>query len=252
MSDTGARFASQFGRRRRPSRKIAAKHDAKRPNRGGLRPDLVRDQRVAAPRGRRVALSGEGARGGRDRERVGVTDEEFGTRSKHAVGQEVSELCLRPPMNNAVNDAMEICARVDVVRDARRDDREDVARVSLHDAIIERVRWKPSAKELRLRLVASGACDVFQTVDLIYRGAMLGRERIESLRNAADDREACILYDEIDVAEDGTLTHRLLFWPNQEATIEFRELEYSGAPRNDARVTLGGAFVVEAEDQDAE
>jgi hypothetical protein len=63
----------------------------------------------------------------RDRERVRVADEELGMRSEHAVGQEVSELCLRPTVNNAVNDAMEIRPRVDVVRDTGRDDREDVA-----------------------------------------------------------------------------------------------------------------------------
>ena len=48
-------------------------------------------------------------------------------RSEHAVGQKVSELRLRPPMHNAVDDAMEIRPRVDVVGDAGRDDRQDVA-----------------------------------------------------------------------------------------------------------------------------
>ncbi|WP_394834440.1 DUF4085 domain-containing protein [Pendulispora rubella] len=122
---------------------------------------------------------------------------------------------------------------------------------SLHDALIESVRWKPSAAELQLRLVAGTSEIGYQTVSLTYRGAMLGRPRIASLRNAANDREACVLYQELDIADDGTFAHRLLFWPNEEVTIEFRELEYDSAPRNDCRVTLGGAFVVEGEEEPA-
>jgi hypothetical protein len=63
----------------------------------------------------------------------------------------------------------------------------------------------------------------------------------------ACNRDACVLYQEIDITDDGALAHRLLFWPSDEVTIEFNELEYVCAPRNDRRVTLGGAFVVEEE-----
>jgi len=122
---------------------------------------------------------------------------------------------------------------------------------SLHDAIIESVRWAPSQAELRLKLVC-GASDVgYRGVQLTYRGAMLGKARIESLRNVANDREACILYQEVDIDEEGVLAHRLLCWPNAEVTIEFRELDYVSAPRDDRRVTLAGAFVV-VEDGDDE
>ena len=48
-------------------------------------------------------------------------------RGEHAIGQEIPELRLRPPMHNAVNDTMEIRRWIHVVRDARRDDRQDVA-----------------------------------------------------------------------------------------------------------------------------
>ncbi len=73
---------------------------------------------------------------------------------------------------------------------------------------------------------------------------MLGRSRIESLRNVASNRDACVLDQELDIADDGVLAHRLLFWPNEEVTIEFSELDYVSAPRDDCRVTLGHAFVV--------
>src|ERR1019366_6579386 len=64
---------------------------------------------------------------GRHREGVRVTGVELGMRGEHAVREKFAELRLRPPMHDAVNDAMEIRSRVDVVRDARRDDRQDVA-----------------------------------------------------------------------------------------------------------------------------
>lgn len=120
---------------------------------------------------------------------------------------------------------------------------------SLHDAIIESVRWMPSRAELRLVLVCGSSEVGYQGIHLTYRGAMLGERRIESLRNAANNREACLLYDEIDVAEEGMLTHRLLFWPSEEVTIEFSELDYVSVPRDDCRVTLAGAFVVQ-DDED--
>jgi hypothetical protein len=39
------------------------------------------------------------------------------------------------------------------------------------------------------------------------------------------------------------LGHRLFFWPRDEVTIDFRELDYACTPRNDCGVTPGGAFV---------
>ena len=116
--------------------------------------------------------------------------------------------------------------------------------VSLHDALIESVRWNPQVAELRLTLVAGTLERGYHTVVLVYRGALLGVQRIESLRRAASNREACVLYNEIDVADDGTFVHRILFWPSEETTIDFRELEYLDTPRGDCRVHLAGAFVV--------
>lgn len=119
--------------------------------------------------------------------------------------------------------------------------------VSLHDALIESVRWTPSVAELRLTLVAGDLEVGYHAIQLTYRGAVLGNHRIESLRNVAHNREACVLYDEVDIADDGTLAHRLLFWPNEEVAIDFRELQYACTPRNDRRVTRGSAFMVDKE-----
>jgi hypothetical protein len=122
--------------------------------------------------------------------------------------------------------------------------------VSVHDALIESVRWRPLVKELRLALVGGISETGYHSIYLTYKGAMLGFARINSLRNAASNREACVLYQEVDVDADGTFVHRLLFWPNDEVTIDFTELEYLCEPRDDCRVALGGAFVIDNDEPD--
>jgi len=111
------------------------------------------------------------------------------------------------------------------------------------------VRWKPVTRELRLTLVTGTSEVGYETVELSYRGALLGRARIQALRGAAMNREACILYTEIDMDQDGMFEHRLLFWPNEEVTLTFAALELTRAPRSDKRVRLHGAFVIESDDE---
>lgn len=45
---------------------------------------------------------------------------------EHAIGQKVAQLRLRPAWHDELRDDVQVRARVDVVRDAGRDDREDV------------------------------------------------------------------------------------------------------------------------------
>lgn len=122
-----------------------------------------------------------------------------------------------------------------------------LAKVNLHDAVIEQVRWNAKTKLLHIRLAAGNQGEGYATVDLRYKGAMLGEIRVETLRDAARDREAFILNDELDMDEEGNLIHRLLFWPREEVSLDFRELEIQVTPRTDRRVLLGGYFVAEEE-----
>lgn len=119
--------------------------------------------------------------------------------------------------------------------------------VQLHDALVERVRWRPGAQVLTLTLVTCGHAGECQTVELAYVGALLGEHRLETLRAVARDRDTELLYDEVDIDDDGLLSHRLLFWPRDELTIDCQELRVEVTPRADRRVTLAGAFVVEDE-----
>jgi hypothetical protein len=115
--------------------------------------------------------------------------------------------------------------------------------VHLHDAIIDRVRWTPTAQRLRLSLVTLTPAGGAGAATITYEGALLGDSRIDALKRAALDRETSVLFDEIDLGEDGVLSHRLLFWPREELSIDFRALVLDVSPRPDNRVQLGGAFV---------
>jgi hypothetical protein len=113
--------------------------------------------------------------------------------------------------------------------------------ISVHDAIIDSVVWTPASKELVIVLVTGTSELGYQAVSLTYGGAMLGKRRLDSLRRAALDRETEVLYQEVDIEED-VLVHRLLFWPREEVTIDFRELVLTTEVRADRRVGLLGAF----------
>lgn len=126
--------------------------------------------------------------------------------------------------------------------------------ISLHDAVVERIAWRPATGSLTIALVAFrvGVPNAYDSVVLEYGGAMLGEARVDSLRAVARDREAEILDFEVDVDdEDGYLIHRLLFWPREEVTIDFRTFDCQVTPRDGFAVELGGSFlVVEPEDED--
>ena len=113
---------------------------------------------------------------------------------------------------------------------------------SLHDAVIDSIRWTPSSKRLSIDFIAH-AGQGFKAVSLTYFGAQLGHRRIESLQRVARDRSACVHYDEVDIDSDGKLIHRLLFLPTEEVTLEFDRLELQIEPRTDQRIQPGDAFL---------
>ena len=122
--------------------------------------------------------------------------------------------------------------------------------ISLHDGLIARMRWRPNSKELTMTLVTGSVGPGYRTTTLTYVGALLGKSRIEALRNAGLDRETQLLYDEVDIDDDGLLVHRILFWPREEVTIDFSELRLEDEPREDRRVNLGPGFYEDYPDED--
>jgi hypothetical protein len=115
--------------------------------------------------------------------------------------------------------------------------------INLHDGIIEQVQWNPAEKLLRLSLVCGDLQNGYTLIEIMYGGALLGEPRIEALRRAACARDVVLLYDEVDIQPDGLLTHRLLFHPRDEVTIDFETVSLSALPRSDKRVNLGAAFI---------
>ncbi len=117
--------------------------------------------------------------------------------------------------------------------------------VSLHDGFIEQIVWNPTKSRLRLSLVCGNVGSGYYLVQLTYDGAMLGSARIESLKRAASSRDPEVLYDEVDVAEEGHLCHRILFNPSEEVTLEFERFRMTVSARPDRRVEWRSPFVEE-------
>jgi hypothetical protein len=117
--------------------------------------------------------------------------------------------------------------------------------VSLHDGLIESIFWSPKKKLLKLDLVCGDLQRGYSLVELSYGEALLGGQRLAALKRAALSRETELLYDEVDIGEDGLLCHRILFWPNEEVTLDFSQFEMSISPRPDRRVELLGTFYEE-------
>lgn len=117
-----------------------------------------------------------------------------------------------------------------------------VGEIRLHDGIIEQVVWNSHLNRLQLSLVGENTREECVAVQLTYGGAMLGSDRLASLKRAALSRETELLYDEVDLGIDGVLSHRLLFTPSEEVTIDFRDFGMQVSPRADRRVHLWPAF----------
>jgi len=128
----------------------------------------------------------------------------------------------------------------------------ELASISLHDAVIDHIIWTPHAKRLEIEFAALAGDQTYRTVGLRYEGALLGDQRIEALRNAARDRETEVLATEVDVDENGLFSHRLLFWPRDEVTIDFVELHLTVTPRDGPRVGPKPAFYQALPDDDPE
>lgn len=114
--------------------------------------------------------------------------------------------------------------------------------VGLHDAIIQRVRLQ-SGGRLSLQLVCSipetGCCDV----QLRYSGVQIGDSYVQVLRDRSRDRDTCILESEVDIDSRRTYVHRMLFWPEGEISIWFKNVVVDKARRRDWRVLLNGYFI---------
>jgi hypothetical protein len=113
---------------------------------------------------------------------------------------------------------------------------------NLHDGVIEHIVWDERIRRLSLFLVIGDLQRGYAGLSLTYERAMLGEERLQTLRELGVDRRAELLCDEVDVNGDGTFQHRMIFWPTHELTVDFVSLALEIDERSDRRVEPGGAF----------
>ena len=133
-------------------------------------------------------------------------------------------------------------ARLESIRPALSPQVVSLTERNLHDGVIDFIEWDARTLELSLALIIGDQQCGYSQLRIDYKGAMLGEERLETLRQLARDRRVELLYDEVDVDERSVFQHRMIFWPTYEVTIDFTELELSDNPRTDRRIEHGDVF----------
>ncbi|HXE58829.1 MAG TPA: hypothetical protein VNK43_12580 [Gemmatimonadales bacterium] len=108
----------------------------------------------------------------------------------------------------------------------------------LQDALIRRVVLDRGEREFRLELRAGDDHAGYFDADLTYLGAVVDAADVARFAAAARDPETELLYDELDLGDQDTFVHRLLFWPYRECEVLFSALALRVAPRADRAVPL--------------
>ena len=73
----------------------------------------------------------------------------------------------------------------------------------------------------------------YYDADLLYLDVALEPRTIHILEKMRRDARYELLYDELDADESRQVVHRLLFWPEDEVEIRFRDLSWRRAPQDD-------------------
>ena len=106
---------------------------------------------------------------------------------------------------------------------------ESVARLAkdanLHDGLIRRVSVDRRGGKLVLNLRCGDLQTGYFDLDLIYLGVDLSSVDLATLAHCARDPRTELLYDEVDLDNQGNLVHRVLFGPAGEVSIPFSRLQ---------------------------
>ncbi|TSC32341.1 hypothetical protein FOF48_09865 [Corallococcus sp. Z5C101001] len=109
-----------------------------------------------------------------------------------------------------------------------------VASVNLHDGQVR--DWTvPSEGAIELRVLIGDRQVGYEFLTLRYLDAELIRAPksdfsvLELMRQGAE-----LLYDEVDIADDGRFEHRVLCWPDAEFGVRFRAVDVSRRPASPA------------------
>src|SRR5262249_41349232 len=107
----------------------------------------------------------------------------------------------------------------------------DGACLSLHDALLRRIAVDDARQVVDVECTNGDLQLGYGDLRLTNGHAKLdGISSVQATRLA--ERRSEILYDEVDVVEDGAFVHRLLTLENIEAAIVFRTLDWRRVPRD--------------------
>jgi hypothetical protein len=102
-------------------------------------------------------------------------------------------------------------------------------KINLHDSLIRKVISNTKDHTLLLELMCGDLSTGYFELELKYKGVDLMTSDLNILRTVTLEKKNEILYDEVDVSQEGYI-HRLLFWPYREIDINFTELSLRKRP----------------------
>ena len=103
--------------------------------------------------------------------------------------------------------------------------------INLHDGRVQDVAVDQVAHTLRLRIRAGDQQVGYYDADLLYLDATPEPQTVAVLEKMHREPGYDLLYDELDIVDSNQLVHRLMFFPEDEVSICFRDLSWQRTPR---------------------
>ena len=112
--------------------------------------------------------------------------------------------------------------------------------INLHDGLVRDLSLDEKAGTLRVRIRAGDQQVGYYDVDLLYLGVVLDPRTVPILEKVRRDARYELLYDELDADESPQVVHRLIFSPEDEVEIRFRDLSWRRTPQDDRSEQVNG------------
>ncbi len=102
-----------------------------------------------------------------------------------------------------------------------------LSKLNPHDALVLAVDYEPERSQLALRLRCGDLQRGYSDVTLVFSGVTVDTATLDTLRRSLRPARAEVLYDEVD-RSGNYFDYRLLFYPEGEASIQFRQVDITG------------------------
>lgn len=110
---------------------------------------------------------------------------------------------------------------------------------NLHDGLIRRILVNRKNKTIAIELRCGDLQCGYFDIDMEYSGVNFETADLVNLAKIARDRNTELLYDEVDIGENGNYVHRILFHPLNEISIIFSTLKTIKTSKPDRSFPLG-------------